>query len=117
MCKKFKLKNFSGVFMRNEVKSSATNNECFVMNIDHSSNDGTHWTCLYVKNRVCYYFDSYGIAPPEEIIRYCDGFERYYNSFKIQKVGEVICGHYCIYMLHMLDTGIDFYDALSLIKK
>ena len=112
-CKELNIKNFKGVFMRDEVKGSAKSNECFIMNIDHSNNNGTHWTSLYIKNSICYYFDSFGFPPPEEILNYCEGLERYYNSFRIQKVDEVICGHYCIYMLYMLDKRRGFYDILS----
>ena len=35
--------------MRDEIKNRPrTNNECMVINTDHSSNEGTHWTCLYI---------------------------------------------------------------------
>lgn len=113
MCNRLKIKNFKGVFMRDEVKGKANNNECFIMNIDFSENIGTHWTCLFVKNKISFYFDSYGFNPTDEIIEYCDGNENYYNSFKIQKSDEVICGHYCIYMLYLMDKGIKFYDILN----
>jgi len=99
--------------MRDEIKGSVKYNECFVMNIDHSSNEGTHWTCLFAKNGVCYYFDSYGFPPTEEIKQYCEGHESYYNTDKIQNDNEVICGHYCIYTLYLLDKGIKFNDILN----
>jgi len=99
--------------MRDEIKGSATGNECFVMNLDDFENSGTHWTCLFIKNNVCFYFDSYGFTPPNEVLKYCDFPERYYNSFKIQKPNEVICGHYCIYTLYLLNKGVNFYDILS----
>ena len=38
---------------------------------------------------------------------------RVYNSFSIQKPDEVICGHYCIYVLYKLSSGDDFYDVLD----
>ena len=115
MCKKLNIKNFKGVFMRDEIKGSPKSNECFIMNIDHSDNDGTHWTSLFVKNGVCYYFDSYGFPPPNEIVKYCDGYERYFNSFEIQTDDriQILCGHYCIYILYLMDNGITFYDVIS----
>ena len=52
-CKELKIQNFQGVFMRDELKSKkASNNECMVINIDHSSNEGTHWTCLFTKKEL-----------------------------------------------------------------
>jgi len=107
-CKDLKIRNFRGVFMRDELTISKKN-ECLVINTDHSQNEGTHWTCLYIKNGTSYYFDPYGFPPTPEVMSYCNE-PRYYSSFSIQKMNEVICGHYCIYVLHRLDNGDTFYD-------
>ena len=96
--------------MRDELKKNkASSNECMAINIDHSSNEGTHWTCLFLKNRVSYYFDSYGFEPTLEVKKYCQG-SRLYSSFSIQKMNEVICGHYCTYVLYKLSLGDNFYN-------
>jgi len=51
--------------MRDEIlKEKHHDNECFILNIDHSNNNGTHWTCLFTRNGKCYYFDPFGIQPP-----------------------------------------------------
>src|SRR5207245_656607 len=64
--KEIQSKNFRGVFMRDELNKNRTftKNECLILNIDHSNNNGTHWTCLFIRNGVSYYFDSFGFAPP-----------------------------------------------------
>ena len=57
--------------MRDELKNNkSTHDECMVINIDHSSNEGTHWTCLFIKNGVSFYFDSYGFEPTLEVKEY-----------------------------------------------
>jgi len=52
-CEKLKIKNFKGVFMRGELRVNknmkADRSQCLALNIDHSSNDGTHWTSVYIK--------------------------------------------------------------------
>jgi hypothetical protein len=112
-CKEMKLKNFKGVFMRDELnKEKATNNECMIINIDHSSNEGTHWTCLFIDNGTSYYFDSYGFEPTLEVKEYCKE-PRYYSSDRIQKFDQVICGHYCIYILYKLSNRCKFYNILD----
>jgi hypothetical protein len=97
--------------MRDELIGKAKLNECLILNIDHSSNVGTHWTCLFVDNGEAYYFDSFGYPPPLEVIDYCNSGKN--NTFKIQEEEEVICGHYSIYMLHRLNCGFKFYDILD----
>jgi len=80
--------------------------------LDESKNEGTHWVSLLIKDKTSYYFDSYGFQPTQEVEKYCTE-PRYYNSFQIQKVNEVICGHYCIYILYKLDNGYIFDDILE----
>jgi hypothetical protein len=71
---------------------------------------------LFIKNGESYYFDSFGFQPPLEVINYCEE-PRYFCSFPIQKMNEVICGHYCLYVLHRLNNGEDFYEiCFSLVK-
>ena len=111
--KELNIKNFKGVFMRDELTNmKPTNNECMIINIDHSSNEGTHWTSLFIDNGTSYYFDSYGFEPTLEVKGYCKE-PRYYNSFEIQKINEVICGHYCIYVLYKISNGYKFKDILD----
>jgi hypothetical protein len=114
LCNKLKIKNFKGVFMRDELNylRGATKNECMIINTDHSSNKGTHWTCLFTKNGSSVYFDSYGINPSLEVEKYCKK-PRIFNTFPIQKMNEVICGHYCIYVLYKLSNGYNFYSVLD----
>ena len=99
--------------MRDELKNSVSNNESLILNIDSSSGEGTHWTCLFSKDGKCFYFDSYGFVPPIEVQNYCKNKENYSNTFKIQAPNEVICGHYCIYVIHKLNNGSLFSDVLN----
>jgi len=101
--------------MRDEVnKIKQKRNECFILNIDHSRNNGTHWCCLFTENKKSCYFDPFGIQPPLEIESYCvDAREAIYSTFEIQKSNEVICGHYCIYVLYKLSNGEEFLDILD----
>ena len=112
-CEELKIKNFKGVFMRDELKGNSSKNECLILNHDISENDGTHWTALFIRNGVSFYFDSFGFDPPLEVISYCSGSDRYCSTTKIQNYDEVICGHYCIFMLYRLSNGSKFFDVLD----
>jgi hypothetical protein len=97
----------------NNYKFSA--NESLVINLDVSSGNGIHWMCLFSKNGVSYYFDSYGLSPPEEVLEYCKNKERYYSMYPIQQDDklEILCGHYCIYVLYKLYNDYNFNDILE----
>jgi len=100
--------------MREEILNEEPKaNECFVYNIDSQDNPGTHWTCSFIKNNNCWYFDSYGFQPPLEFLTYTKNVKnRWYNTFKIQSSDEVICGHYCLYVLFHLSKNVSFFDIL-----
>jgi len=116
-CKELKIKNFKGVFMRDILKRTLSKNKCLILNLDEDSGRGTHWTCLFIKNNVVYYFDSFGFEPPLEIEKYCFGNDINFNSFPIQMNDEVICGQYSIYVLYKLSNGFDFLDILCELYK
>ena len=104
ICKKLKISNFKGCFMRDEISNLdavSSNDECFIMNIDPSNSSGTHWIDVNIVEGTTYFFDSFGLPLTEEIKRYCKepGF---YNSFVFQKPNEVICGHLCLYFLYIM---------------
>ena len=110
ICKKLKISNFKGCFMRDEIGSFCGSDECFILNTDESSSSGTHWVAVniagacdayYGADGTTYYFDSFGLEPTEEIKRYCKE-PRFYNSFEFQKPDEVICGHLCLYFLYRM---------------
>jgi hypothetical protein len=117
ICKRLKIKNFKGVFMRDELQGKASHYESLILNLDESAGNGTHWTSLFVAENSSYYFDSFGLPPPKEVINYCPNNNRFYNTFKIQKPEEVICGHYCIYVLYKLSKGCKFYETLAAVRE
>ena len=121
ICKKLKISNFKGCFMRDEIRSFCGSDECFILKSDISSSSGTHWVAVNIADSsdtsdgvgTTYYFDSFGLEPIKEIKRYCME-PKFYNSFEFQKPNEVICGHLCLYFLHrMRYCKQDFYSVLD----
>jgi hypothetical protein len=98
--------HFRGVFCRNELPHKANVNECGIINLDDSRGMGTHWCCWFKRGRCKYYFNSYGLQPPNEIVQYLQtGI--LYSTDRIQPDGTAICGHLCIYVLNRLSHGED----------
>ena len=62
-----KIPNFDGVKMRDELKGRAKTVECGVINLNTSSESGSHWTCYYCNGDTIIYFDSFAEPPPIEI--------------------------------------------------
>jgi hypothetical protein len=73
-----------------------------VMNMDPSTQGGSHWVCIYIENRHGEYFDSYGLHPPLEAFvkflnRNCTQWT--FNDLELQSLDSNVCGHYCIWFL------------------
>ena len=93
--KKLSLYGFRGVFLRDTLHIKAKLNECGILNLDSSSRDGTQWIIWFKKGKDKFYFDSYGVQPPSELIAYLKS-RIFYNSERVKQKGEVFCGHLSI---------------------
>jgi hypothetical protein len=107
---KLKIKNFRGIFMRDELSQKPNKKECGILNLDDAGNNppgnnGTHWVCWFCRgNGPSYYFDSFGLSPPLEIQQYLRG-QIEINISQVQPFGTNICGHLCLYILNKLSNG------------
>ena len=110
---RLKIKNFKGIYMRDNLPKTVNKKECGIMNLDSVKGSGTHWTCWFKKdNNLCYYFDSFGVDSPLDFENYikCDII---YSTYQIQKMEDVICGHLCLMVLYgLLILKIDFQSLL-----
>ena len=126
--KKLKIKNFKGVFVRDQFpRKQSRNTECGILNLDSSSGRGTHWTAWYKsgsrsssrsgsksdsKSGENFYFDSYGLRPPDELVDYLQR-PVLYNSERVQPEGQLFCGHLCLYVLKKLSSGCHFQEIIN----
>ena len=101
--KKLKIKNMRGVFVRDELPKRSKKVECGILNLDNSQGNGTHWTAWIKNGNEKLYFDSFGLAPPVELVKYPKD-PVYYNSERIQPDCEMYCGHLCLYVLKKCES-------------
>ena len=110
--KDLKIKCFRGVYLLDTMPGKPNNKECGITNLDKSGGPGTHWVAWFKNGKNKIYFDSYGIQPPKEIIKYL-GKGINYNTDQLQPRGEVFCGHLCLYVLKELNEGVDFQTIIN----
>ena len=87
-------------------------NECGILNLDSSSGDGAHWVMWFEKGKDKFYYDSYGVQPPSELITYLKS-PIFYNSERVQQNGEMFCGHLCLFTLKQLSLGNNFQAVIN----
>ena len=71
---------FRGVFLRDNLPVEPKRMECGILNLDDTAGNGTHWVACYGNDGKNYYFDSYGIQPPNELKRYLRSPVFYYTE-------------------------------------
>ena len=110
--KKLKIPCFREVFLLDTLPKKPSKKECGIVNFDKSGGPGTHWVAWYKNGKTKIYFDSYGVQPPTEVINYL-GKLIHYNTDQVQSVGQVFCGHLCLYVLKKLSIGNEFQNVLN----
>jgi hypothetical protein len=113
----FKITRFRGCYMRDELKNLKPGNiECGVLNLNLSNESGSHWTCWFKVNNDKYYFNSFGLPPPKELVDYL-GSPILYSTFQLQGMNDRNCGKWCLVILKNLNEGVDYVELiLSLVK-
>jgi hypothetical protein len=118
MAKELGLKNFRGVYMRDELRElERKDNEFLVFNLNDSSvtsedNKQTgHWILLARVAGKSYHFCSYGSPPCKEAVEYI-GKPILTHTFALQPFGSSICGELCLLFAYLLDNGVSYTDAV-----
>ena len=109
---KLNIPNFRGVYLRDTLPKKTQKKECGILNLDDTSGNGTHWVAWWKVKNEKYYFDSFGIQPPNELVKYLQS-PIYYNTEQIQQSNQVFCGHLCLYVLKQLSLGMKLQNIIN----
>jgi hypothetical protein len=124
---KLNIPNFRGCYCIDMLPKICNKAESGILNLDKFTGDGTHWVAWYVNNNNKIYFDSYGVDPPLELVKYlAPALEAepevklanpapsiYCSTESIQPRGTPICGHLCLYVLKKLSDGMEYVDVIN----
>ena len=93
---------YGGCMSKIEIGRFGKGNPYFyILNMDTSEGPGTHFTLLFMCNPdVGIHFDSFGMAPPEQIVRYMKKCrtENIRNIGIIQDIRASSCGYFACYI-------------------
>jgi len=109
--KKLKLNNFRGAFMRDQLNFVPALNECGILNLNTSNQPGSHWVCWFKRGKEKYYFDSFGVTAPRELVDYLKP-PIIYSTCQVQGFADTNCGQWCLYVLNGLSRKRSFSDIV-----
>jgi hypothetical protein len=87
------------VLMNNEFKYPR--NGYYILNLENNGQGGSHWVALICQNKKCFYFDSFGAPPTNNVhLRLKQRYNKIYmNNSIIQDLKSNMCGWFCIGLL------------------
>jgi hypothetical protein len=110
--RRLKFTNFRGVITRDEInKLTPLEQECGILGSKTTRENNMHWTCWWKNGEHKYCFDSFGLQPTKEIVKYLKS-PIVYSTFQIQQFNESNCGEWCIYVLNRLNRGDEYTDII-----
>jgi hypothetical protein len=108
----------NSVVMKDEMKSlKPPKNANYIINLQSSTQgNGTHWLAILIRDKKCFYCDSFGVLPPQEVISLCKRIPKStlgYNDFGYQNIKAETCGFFAVGLLIYVQNhpNIDLYNA------
>ena len=109
-CKKLKIHNVV-ICMRDELTNVSKHTKNIIMNLEDNNGNGSHWVCIF-NSQDKYYFDSFGLPPPVEVIKFLQN--GVYQTFPVQElIPSVVVNYVC--MCYFNSTKIKILMTLFLI--
>ena len=96
------------VCCKDQINRKFINDGYYIVNLQDSNQNGSHWCCLYKKKNYYYWFDSYGCEPPQEILQISKNIN--YNKHIIQDLQSSCCGYYCLLFCYYIQKKKDIND-------
>ena len=104
------------VVFKSELKDMVLKyNKSYIINLEDEfdetgeKNAGSHYVCFQVNNYAdkpdeYVYFDSYGCAPPNEVLEFCKVKAIPYSEIDVQSIMADCCGFFCLAFLHFINA-------------
>lgn len=91
----------NGIFFKNNLPDRRRPGG-YIINLADMGQEGTHWVSLWIEDNKAVYFDSFGIAMPEDVKQFISGMPYEYSQKHIQNIDSGICGFYVIFELYYM---------------
>lgn len=105
----------------NKLKHDKINKIGIIFNLDPHDKPGSHWVSMFIDmvKKQIYYFDSYGMAPPKEIVNLIEriksqsvGYASNVNTTRHQYKNSE-CGMYSMYFIARLLEGYKYENMVN----
>ena len=106
---------YAGTFALDEFPSSIPSGRIYVINLDNSNQEGSHWVQVGTLDAVISYFDSFGRPPPLKILKTLadNGEIVLYSDVPIQSPLSQACGYHVLTVSLLQARGYSLLEILT----
>jgi hypothetical protein len=107
---------FNGCFAKDELTNKTFVDGNFIINLNNKYQNGSHWIAVIKKQGKVFAIDSFGQAPPQNIVNLCKkmNLEIFYNNVSYQDIKSNLCGYFCIALfLYIHNHKTNIFDAIQ----
>jgi hypothetical protein len=115
---KLKIK-LNGIYMKDELEDNLKEGN-YIINLENSNQSGSHWTCFIKDKNNIYYYDSFGVVPPQNLydISVKNSLNLYYIDKHDQNLDSTSCGYWVIaFLFYMNNTKGPMLDRMKKFDK
>jgi len=111
-----------GIYMKDELKSPLAQGN-YIINLQNHDEGGSHWTAFIKDRNDIYYYDSFGVVPPQNLydVFKIDSHNIYYLdqlNRRDQNIDATSCGWWCIaYLYYMTNSKGPMLDRMKKFEK
>jgi hypothetical protein len=111
-----------GIYMKDELNSDLKQG-CYIINLQNHDEGGSHWTAFIKDRNDIYYYDSFGVVPPQNLydVFKIDSHNIYYLdqlNRRDQNIDSTSCGWWCIaYLYYMTNSKDPMLDRMKKFEK
>ena len=107
---------YAGVFPIDLLPDILKPHQVYIVNLDTSEQEGSHWVCLQTFDapETITYFDSFGTAPPLEMIpKLLSNVKNIvYSDIAVQSILSQYCGYHCLMVALLMERKFSLKDIL-----
>ena len=104
---------YGGTFPIDLLPQPLLSNRIYVINLDESTQAGSHWVQLATLDGSICYFDSFGQPPPSQIIKTVAGKTINYCDIPIQSPLSQACGYHVLTVSLLQARGYSLLEILT----
>lgn len=110
------IKGYKGAVSVDQIPPRLRKGESIIVNLEDSSQGGSHWVCVIVLPKFVLYFCPFGGSPDPRVVSMMErsrGRRMIINTSSQYQMDDAdSCGHFCVYTLTRLQTPSDLYTVL-----